>query len=47
MTVQVPDSFEIASVYTVNGNVSLEGNDLTWHCGEDMSACAVHLKKKA
>ena len=47
MTVQVPDGFEIAAVYTVYGDVTLNGNDLTWHCSEDMSACAVHLKKKA
>ena len=47
MTVQVPDGFEIVSVYTVHGDVTLAGNELTWHCGEDMSACAVHLKKKA
>lgn len=47
MTVQVPEGFEIVDLYTVHGDVTLAGNDLTWHCGEDMSACAVHLKKKA
>ena len=46
MTVQVPDGFEIKSVYTVNGNVTQDGNDLTWHCSDNMCACAVHLQKK-
>ena len=47
MTVRVPDGFEIASVYTVNDNVELEGNNLTWHCGDNLCACAVHLRQKA
>lgn len=46
MTVQVPNGFEIKSVYTVNGNVTQDGNQLTWHCGDNMCACAVHLQKK-
>ena len=46
MLVQLPDSgYQIEEIYTVNGTVSLDGNQLNWNCSDEMAACAVLLRK--
>ena len=47
MLVQLPDSgYQIEEIYTVNGTVSLDGNQLNWNCSDEMAACAVLLRKE-
>jgi len=41
------EEYEIAAVYTANGQVEISGKELVWTCGEDFSGCAVLLRKKA
>lgn len=47
MAVELPDDgYDIAAVYSAGGTVALNGRQLVWNCGDPMSACAVHLKRK-
>lgn len=38
--------YEIDTIYSADGTVSLASQRLAWTCGEEMSACAVYLKHK-
>lgn len=47
MEVLLPQGrYALATVYGVNGRVTLEGSRLTWDCADPMSACAVYLCPK-
>ena len=47
MAVELPAEYTIDSVYSANGEVTLEGRKLIWNCDDTMCACAVYLSKKA
>ncbi len=45
MTVPLDREYAVDTIYTVNGTVSLEDEELRWNCPEEMCACAVLLSK--